>query len=748
MPGFIRSWLGSALAAELGKMPRRLRSLVAHSARLEVSALRDLERKGDVFHIQGDSPTLSLVGDIPRGFVEVRVTACASKPTWITLSAHNPDRSATEVTLLGQLGESTSTVRAFCAIPDTGTAELRPVPFEGTLAVSEVSIRPASPLEIASRLKTVAPDWRELRHPRRLWDLARDRLRRPDPRVGAYNLWCLFNERSAEELEELREQAAALAYRPKFSVIVPVYAPERWALERCIASVKEQVYPNWELCIADDASPQPWIREYLERVAAEDSRIRVVFRQENGHISAASNSALELATGEFVALLDNDDELAPDALYEVACALNREPDLDLVYSDEDKIDEHCWRLEGRFKPDWSPELLLSQMYIGHIGVYRRSLVQEIGGFRKGYEGSQDHDLALRFTERTQRVRRVPRVLYHWRVSATSTAAGHGAKPYAIDAARRALEDALVRRGRQGRVEARKAHPGYFTVHYDADPMQTVSVILPSTGEAARIERCLSSLNRWTKHPNWEVCVVACDGGMVELLSHWKQLLGPDRLRVVRSNETFNRSHQFNVGAQATRGQLLLLLDEDVEVGEDGWMQAMAGYARQPELGAIGCRIVHPEGSLRSAGLILDDEHVVVHAQQFLPAEHPGYFGQFVSTTNFSAISGECLMIRRDTFQRVGGFDEQLECPFADADFCLRVQTLGLRNAILGHVRVVQHKRPGRDAAPAAKTRDRLNSEAAILRQRWARQLPNDPATNPNLNPIDYSLRIARTRRSG
>ncbi len=727
-------------------MGRRLRALVPRATRVQLAPHRDVEPAEGGFRIRGDHPSLSLVDEVPRGFVEIRLTAHASRPTWITISAHASGRPSPEVTLLGRMDTTPRTLRAYCALPDQGSAELRPVPFDGVLTVSELVIRTVSPLEIAARLKRFAPGWRELRHPSRVWDLARDRLRRPDPRMGPYNLWCLFNERSEEEVAQLREQAETLTRQPKFSVIIPVYAPERSALERCIASVKEQVYSNWELCIADDASPQPWIRAYLERAAAEDPRIRVVFREENGHISAASNSALELATGEFVALLDNDDELAPDALYEVACALNREPELDLVYSDEDKIDEQSRRLEGRFKPDWSPELLLSQMYIGHLGVYRRSLVQEISGFRKGYEGSQDHDLALRFTERTQRVRRVPRVLYHWRVSATSTAAGHGAKPYALDAARRALEDALVRRGKEGRVEALKAHPGYYTVHYDADPMQKVSVIIPSSGEASRLDRCLFSLERNAKHLNWEVCVVANvdqDRALRNLFSDWKRRLGPGRLHVIHSAEPFDRSCQINLGAEATRGQLLLLVDPDVEAVEYGWMDALAGYARQPELGAVGCRIVQPDGSLRSAGLVLEHERLVVHAQQHLPADHPGYFGQLVSSANFSAMSGECLMVRRDTFERVSGFDQGLTYPLADADFCLRVQALGLRNAVLGHVRVLQHADPVRDT----QHENRSSREEALFRQKWAPNLGSDPALNPNLNPRDHSLRIERIRRS-
>ena len=737
-------------AAEARKMPRRLRSFIPHSTHVDVVPVRDLEAAGAGFRILGDAPGLSLTGPVPRGFVEVRVTGWASAPTGLTLFAHPEGRPAPEVTLLGRLLSSPSTVSAFCALPDHGSVELRPVPFEGTLTLSDVSVRTVSPLEIALQVKTFARSWRDFGTPRRLWDKARDHLRRPDPGQTPYDLWRLFNDASEEELTRQRVHATRLNHQPKFSIVVPVYAPDRSALERCVESVKKQVYPNWELCLADDASPQGWVREYLTRLAEEDPRVRVVFRKENGHISEASNSALALATGEFVALLDNDDELSPDALYEVARALDREPDLDLVYSDEDKLDENGRRFEGRFKPDWSPELLLSQMYIGHLGVYRRSIVEEIRGFRKGYEGSQDHDLALRFTERTRRVRRIPRVLYHWRVSATSAASGHGAKPYAIDAARRALEDALERRGQQGFVEALAAHPGHYTVHCAADPMQKVSIVIPTRDGAALLERCLSSLVELTKHPNWEVCVVdngSRESATLELFSRWKGRLGESRFKLVRRDEPFNFSRLINAGAQATDGQLLLLLNNDTEIIDGGWLDALAGYARQPEIGAVGCRLLYPDGVLQHAGIALDPRFIAVHAQQFLPADHPGYFGQFVSAVNFSAVTGACLMVRREVFQAVGGLDEQLAVAYNDVDFCLRVQALGLRNVVLGHVRLVHHESRTRGYDTSPEKRRRLEAEGAILRDRWGALLLDDPATNPNLNPVDYSLRIERTRGS-
>ncbi len=391
------------------------------------------------------------------------------------------------------------------------------------------------------------------------------------------------------------------------------------------------------------------------------------------------------------------------------------------------------------------------MYIGHLGVYRRSLIEEIGGFRKGYEGSQDHDLALRFTERTQRIRRIPRVLYHWRVSATSAAGGHGAKPYAIDAARRALEDALARRGRQGRVEALKDHPGHYTIHYSADPEQKVSIIIPTRDGAALLERCLSSLADKTRHPNWEVCVVdngSREEATLELFSRWTERLGPTRFKVVRRDEPFNFSRLINAGARATDGQLLLLLNNDTEIVEGGWLDAMAGYARQPELGAVGCRLLYEDGALQHAGVALDDEFIAVHAQQFLPAEHPGYFGQFVSSTNFSAVTGACLMVRRDVFDAVGGFDEQFAVAYNDVDFCLRVRERGLRNVMLGRVRVLHHESRTRGYDTAPEKRARLEQEGAKLRARWGALLLDDPATNPNLIPTDCSLRIQRTRGFG
>ncbi len=310
---------------------------------------------------------------------------------------------------------------------------------------------------------------------------------------NVYELWVRENRLTDADRKRILEHIDSLSYRPTFSLIVPVYnTDERW-LRRCLDSVLAQLYPDWELCIADDASTDPTVRKVLEEYKARDARIRVVFRQENGHISASSNSALEMATGEFVALLDHDDELAENALYENAVLLNEHPDADMIYSDEDKITEEGKRHSPFFKPDWSPDTFLSQMYTCHLGVYRTELVRRIGGFRVGFEGSQDYDLVLRLTDKTEKIYHIPKVLYHWRTIHGSTALAHESKNYAYKAGLKAIKEALDRRNEGGWVENVVNYPGQYLVHYPVVGRPLISIVIPTKDHPQALDQCLKSI---------------------------------------------------------------------------------------------------------------------------------------------------------------------------------------------------------------------------------------------------------------
>ncbi|MFL5318044.1 MAG: glycosyltransferase, partial [Myxococcaceae bacterium] len=480
----------------------------------------------------------------------------------------------------------------------------------------------------------------------------------------------------------------------------------------------------------DDASTDPSVRQLLEEYARRDARVRVAFREKNGHISAASNTALELATGEFVALLDQDDELTDDALFEIACALSRHPDADVLYSDEDKRAPDGRLVSPRFKPGWSPELLLSQMYLGHLCVYRRALVQQVGGFREGYEGSQDHDLALRVTERTSRVVHVPRVLYHWRIHSSSSAGGQQAKPYAVEAGRRAIADALGRRGEAGVVVPLADAPGHFVVRRPT-PKRRVSILSPTNDSADGLDRCLSSLIATAGETPFDVHVLQGRNAPPGT-GDWSERLG-ERFSAFRDDHDLNYSRLVNLGAREAKGDLLLLLAADSECVDPGWLDELAGWALRPGTGAVSCRAVSPDGKLRQR---MVSESGFGAAQ---PADWPGDYGQLLGPANASVVSGACLMIQRETFNQLGGFDEAL-AELGDLDFCLRATRSGLRNVLLGHVKLVQRPLPGENPNRA--------KELAIVRERWARELSQDPLQNPNLDPETQTIALRVTRSSG
>jgi len=592
----------------------------------------------------------------------------------------------------------------------------------------------------AHRLLTASRAWaalsllREVRRLHRLtpegrraaWRLLRRCLGPARPAEQQYQAWLALHRPDAPRLERWREDGRALGYRPLVSVLTPVYdVAERWLVE-AIESVRAQVYENWELCLVDDASPSPHVRAVLAGYAGRDPRIRVATHPARQGIVGASNTALGLARGEFVALLDHDDELAPHALHAVVTALNRDRATDLVYTDEDKVDETGRRFEPAFKPDWSPDLFRSFNYLGHLCVLRADLVRKLGGFRPGFEGSQDYDLLLRVSEATERIAHVPDVLYSWRTLPGSTAGSLRAKGYAYEAAARALAESLERRGTPGRVE--RPAPGRYTVRYAVRGAPLVSVVVPMRDRAALTRRCFESLERRTRYVRWEVVVV--DNGSVEpATARLLAGLGP-RYRVVRHDAPFNFSALVNVGARAARGDYLLLLNNDTEVIEPEWMTALLEHAQRPEVGAAGGQLLYPDGRLQHAGAFIMGTPTAVagHRFKFLPARDPGYLGIPRMIGNVSAVTAACLMVARPRFLALGGFDEAFRVAFGDVDFCLRLRAQGLLIVYTPVARLYHHE---------SATRGSLHppDDDRLFRRRWRPYFEGrrDPYWNPNLS---------------
>jgi len=535
----------------------------------------------------------------------------------------------------------------------------------------------------------------------------------------------------------IRRGLRQLRAQPLVSVLLPVYNPPLDLLEAAITSVRAQIYPRWELCIADDASTDPEIHSCLEETAREDTRIKVVFRPKNGHIAACSNSALALVSGTWCALLDQDDLLAPDALARVALEVESQPDAGLVYSDEDKIDHEGNRSEPYFKSDWNPELFRAQNFVNHLCVLRTDLVQEGGGFREGFEGSQDYDLLLRCIEklRPEQIRHIPRILYHWRKTQGSVAAVADAKPYASAAARRAIGEHLERSQIRGRVEACPTNPEAHRVLYSlgANP-PLVSIVIPMRNRIALLRQCLASIRERTEYQPFELVIV--DNGSTErdALDFLGTLEENNQARVVRDDGLFNFSRLTNAGAAAAKGQVLLFLNNDIEAIEHDWLREMVSHAARPEVGAVGARLCYPDGTLQHAGVILGLGGVAGHPFASLPGKHGGYFSRAFLQQNISAVTRACLAVRAELFAKIGGFDEvNLPVSFNDIDFCLRLRAAGYGNVWTPYSSLIHRESASRGHQPTRADLVQFVKEAAFMQEKWGAELLHDPCYNPNLS---------------
>ncbi|MEB3884176.1 tetratricopeptide repeat protein [Lyngbya sp. CCY1209] len=562
----------------------------------------------------------------------------------------------------------------------------------------------------------------------------------------SYEQWLRENLPRPADLRQMSQAVNYLGYKPIISVIMPVYnTPERF-LRQAIESVTNQVYPNWELCIADDNSTEPWVQPILEEYARKDNRIKVAFRTENGHICAASNSALELATGEYIALLDHDDVITPEALYEVALVLNQHPDADMIYSDEDKLDQYGQRVFPYFKPDWCPDSFLARMYTCHLGVYRRELVNAVGNFRVGYEGSQDYDLVLRVTEKTDKIFHIPKVLYSWRQHGGSTAYDPNSKLYAYIAAEKALNESFIRRGEKARIVSDHQNlPGQYTIRYHIQEYKRVSIIIPTRNLGTTLNHCLRSIFEKSTYPNYEVVVI--DNGSdepetLDILKAWKQK-EPERFSCYEFDVPFNYPQINNYGVSKARGDYLLFLNNDTEVLTPDWIEAMLEQAQRASIGAVGPLLLYPDDTVQHAGVVLGIGGVAGHSHKGYQAHHLGYYNHLITVNNYSAVTGACLMCRREVFEEVGGLDEEFAVAFNDVDFCLKLVRQGYRNIYLPHVVLYHYESKSRGYEDTPEKEERFKRESKLMKQRWGDLLKNDPYYNPNLSRIrqDYSIRL-------
>lgn len=572
------------------------------------------------------------------------------------------------------------------------------------------------------------------------------------PELSSYGRWVeTYDRHTPESLKELAANLPRFKFQPTISIVMPVYnTPEKW-LRKAVASVQAQVYPKWELCIADDASPDKHVRPVLEELAKAEPRIKVAFRPKNGHISAASNSALEIATGEFVALLDHDDELAPHALYEVVALLNAHPDTDLIYSDEDKIDEEGRRHEPYFKPDWLPDLFHGQNYTSHLTVYRANVVRAAGNFRVGYEGSQDWDLALRVVERIDpsHIRHIPKVLYHWRAIPGSTALMLSEKNYPLEAARRALTDHFSRLGQKVELETVPGDHWRIKRPLPAQP-PLVSLIIPTRNGLHFLQRCVDSILEKTTYPRFEVIIVDNGSDDPDTLAYLKSLHDGKHpgvtlehtARVLRYDAPFNFSAINNYAARNANGEILGLLNNDLEVISPNWLDEMASQAVRPEIGCVGAMLYYPNDTIQHAGAVVGLGGVAGHAFRDFARGTEGKFNRARLVQNYSAVTAACLVIRKAIYDEVGGLDEKhLTVAFNDIDFCLRVNAAGYRTLWTPFAELYHHESVSRGAEDTPEKHERFRAEAETMIARWPGIIKHDPAYNPNLSleMTDFSL---------
>ena len=583
---------------------------------------------------------------------------------------------------------------------------------------------------------------------RGLWYFIEERFGPTDREL--YVLWQRRHRLTARDRERISKEIKMLSQWPIISILLPVYNTDEVWLRKCLDSVLAQLYPYWELCIADDASTMPHIRRILEEYRAMDGRIRVIFREVNGHISAASNSALSLATGEYAALLDHDDELTTDALYEVASLISRKPDTDVIYSDEDKIDAQGRRHSPFFKPDWSPDTFLSLMYTCHLGVYRTALVHRIGGFREGFEGSQDYDLVLRLTEQTEKIYHIPRILYHWRSIPESSATSFQSKDYAQNTGLRAIREALERRGERALVEPIAGLFGRYLVRYYLQENPFISIIIPTRDLPTILEKCLRSIFQKTVYDHFEVIIVDNDSRDPEteaLFSYWRERES-SRFRVVSLSIPFNFPALINEGVRHARGDLVLLLNNDIEVVSEEWLNEMTAQAMRLRVGAVGVKLLYPDNTVQHAGVVLGVGGIAGHSHKYFENDQPGYFDRLRITANCAAVTGACLMVKKAKFLEVGGFDEALPVAFNDVDFCIKLLKAGYYNLCLSHLILYHHESKTRGPEDTVEKQIRFRSEIELMEARWGDLLKKDPFYSPHLtlDREDSSISVAASQR--
>lgn len=546
--------------------------------------------------------------------------------------------------------------------------------------------------------------------------------------ITFYNKWFLENSPSEEELE--RQRNHVFEYRPKFSVIIPTYNTKREFLCDVIESVRMQTYSNWELCIADGASTSEETLETLREYEKIDNRIKVSYLKENYMISGNTNEALKLVEGDYVALLDHDDLLTVDCLYEYAKVINEDRDNEFIYCDEDKTDElELEYYDPHFKQDWAPDTLRSYNYITHFSVFSKKLMDEIGVFNSKFDGSQDYDMILRLTEKAKKVAHIPKILYHWRVHSESTAGGIGAKPYCITAAKGALKAHIDRLGQPGTVTDGKFSASY-KINYDIIGEPKVSVLIPNKDHIDLLKKCINSVLKKTTYKNYEIIVIENNSEEEETFKYYEELKKKDNIKVVKYEGGFNYSAINNFGAKEAEGEYLLLLNNDTEVINGEWMTEMLMHAQRKDVAVVGAKLYYPDDTIQHCGVILGVGGIADHLGRGFKKHDNGHMGRLSIVQNLSAVTGACLMISKEIYNEVHGLNEELAVAYNDVDLCMKVREKGYLVVFTPYAELYHYESKSRGQEDTEEKKERFNKEVELFKARWGENLV-DPYYNIN-----------------
>lgn len=560
-----------------------------------------------------------------------------------------------------------------------------------------------------------------------------------------YNVWRKKYIPNARKLK--KQRAEKLDYEPCISIIVPTYKTPEKFLKEMIDSVRNQSYENWELCIGDGSVTEDTVKNVVESYQKKDKRIKMLCLSENLGIAGNTNAALSIATGDYMALLDHDDILAPDALYEVVKWMNEhyKDETDVIYTDEDKVSFDLKDyFEPHFKSDYNLDLIRSNNYICHLFVARKSIVDQVGGFRKEYDGSQDYDFILRCIEQSKHVEHVPKVLYHWRCHPGSTAANQESKMYCYEAGKRAIEDHLKRMGEDDCQVVMTEHLGFYHVIYPIREQKKVSIIIPNKDQKEILERCIESVIQKTDYKNYEIIIVENNSTTNEIFEYYKTIEQRENIRVVIWKDKFNYSAINNFGVRYANGEYLLFLNNDIEVIRENWLSEMLANVQRKEVGIVGAKLLYPDNMVQHAGVIIGMGGIAGHPLSRHPADDCGYFARGIIQQNLNAVTAACMLTKKEVYEKVKGFEEKLAVAFNDIDLCLKVRKAGYLIVYDPEALLYHHESISRGKEDTLEKRNRFEGEVDYMAKKWKDVLEKgDEYYNPNLSLLSGNFELKK-----